>query len=42
VLDAVRWAGFAGVNVTHPFKEAVLPLLDEVDPLATRSAPSTR
>jgi shikimate dehydrogenase len=36
VLDAVRWAGFAGVNVTHPFKEAVLPLLDEVDPGAAR------
>jgi shikimate dehydrogenase len=36
LLDAVRWAGFAGVNVTHPFKEAVLPLLDEVDPLAAR------
>ena len=36
VLDAVRWAGFAGVNVTHPFKEAVLPLLDEIDPVAAR------
>ena len=36
LLDAVRWAGFAGVNVTHPFKEAVLPLLDEVDPTAAR------
>lgn len=36
VLDAVRWAGFVGVNVTHPFKEAVLPLLDEVDPTAAR------
>ena len=36
LLDAVRWAGFAGVNVTHPFKEAMLPLLDEVDPTAAR------
>jgi shikimate dehydrogenase len=36
VLDAVRWAGFAGVNITHPFKEAVLPLLDEIDPIAAR------
>jgi shikimate dehydrogenase len=36
LLDAVRRAGFAGVNVTHPFKAAVLPLLDEVDPLAAR------
>ena len=30
LLDAVRAAGFAGVNVTYPCKEAVLPLLDEV------------
>ena len=30
LLDAVRTAGFAGVNVTYPCKEAVLPLLDEV------------
>src|SRR5262245_3531705 len=27
---AARTAGFAGVNVTYPCKEAVLPLLDEV------------
>jgi len=30
LLDAARTAGFAGVNVTYPCKEAVLPLLDEV------------
>ncbi len=30
LLAAVRTAGFAAINVTHPFKEAVLPLLDEV------------
>ena len=30
VLGAVRAAGFAGVNVTYPFKEAVPKLLDEV------------
>jgi shikimate dehydrogenase len=30
LLGAARTAGFAGVNVTFPFKEAVLPLLDEV------------
>lgn len=30
LLDAVRVAGFAGVNVTHPCKEKVLPLLDEI------------
>ena len=34
LLDAVRLAGFAGVNVTYPFKEAVLPLLDTVAPEA--------
>jgi shikimate dehydrogenase len=30
LLAAVRMAGFAGTNVTFPFKEAVIPLLDEV------------
>jgi shikimate dehydrogenase len=30
LLAAARTAGFAGVNVTHPFKEAVIPLLDTV------------
>jgi shikimate dehydrogenase len=30
LLAAARAAGFAGVNVTHPFKEAVIPLLDAV------------
>src|SRR5262245_18448146 len=30
LLEAARTAGFAGVNVTYPCKEAVLPLLDEV------------
>ena len=30
LLAAVRTAGFDAINVTHPFKEAVLPLLDEV------------
>ncbi len=30
LLNAARMAGFAGVNVTFPFKEAVIPLLDEV------------
>jgi shikimate dehydrogenase len=30
VLGAVRAAGFAGVNVTYPCKEAVMPLLDAV------------
>ena len=30
LLDAARIVGFAGVNVTFPCKEAVVPLLDEV------------
>ena len=30
LLGAVRVAGFAGVNVTFPCKEAVLPLLDDI------------
>lgn len=34
LLDAARMAGFAGVNVTFPCKEAVLPLLDAVSPEA--------
>jgi shikimate dehydrogenase len=31
LLDAVKTAGFAGTNVTFPFKQDVLALLDEVD-----------
>ena len=34
ILQAVRTAGFAGINVTHPFKEAVIPLLDAISPEA--------
>jgi len=30
-MDRVRDAGFRGLSVTIPFKEEVLPLLDEVD-----------
>jgi shikimate dehydrogenase len=36
VLDGVRRLGFAGVNVTHPFKEAVLPHLDRLEGAARR------
>jgi shikimate dehydrogenase len=32
LLDGVRRLGFAGVNVTFPYKEAVLALLDELAP----------
>jgi shikimate dehydrogenase len=34
LLGAARLAGFGGVNVTFPFKEAVIALLDEVSPEA--------
>ena len=34
LLTAVRTAGFAGINVTFPFKEAVIPLLDSLSPEA--------
>lgn len=30
LLDGVKHFGFAGVNVTFPYKEAVVPLLDEL------------
>ena len=30
VLDWARRLGFDGLNVTHPFKQAVIPLLDEL------------
>jgi len=32
LLDGVRSLGFAGVNVTFPYKEAVVDLLDELSP----------
>ncbi len=32
LLESIRLIGFAGVNVTFPYKEAVLPLLDRLDP----------
>src|SRR5216683_2797507 len=34
LLDGVRHLGFAGVNVTYPYKEAVVDLLDELAPEA--------
>ena len=34
LLDAVRHFGFSGVNVTFPYKEAVVDLLDELSPPA--------
>ena len=35
-LDAVEKAGFSGVNVTHPFKQQVIELLDELSEDADR------
>jgi shikimate dehydrogenase len=32
LLDGVRRLGFAGLNVTFPYKEAVIDLLDEMSP----------
>src|SRR5436190_12296533 len=34
LLAAARTAGFAGLNITHPFKEAVIPLIDSLSPEA--------
>ena len=36
LLGTVKAAGFAGVNVTYPFKQDIIPLLDAVDPEATQ------
>ncbi|OPZ00514.1 shikimate dehydrogenase [Bradyrhizobium sacchari] len=38
MLEGVRRLGFAGVNVTFPYKEAVVPLLDELAPAAAAMA----
>jgi shikimate dehydrogenase len=32
LLAAAERQGFAGANITHPFKQAVIPLLDELSP----------
>lgn len=36
LLDMVRGHGFRGVNITHPCKQDVIPLLDELSPDAAR------
>ncbi|MGO1398396.1 MAG: shikimate dehydrogenase [Brevibacterium yomogidense] len=36
LLWAARRMGFDGLNVTHPLKQAIIPLLDELDPSAGR------
>lgn len=30
LLDAAQHTGFTGLNITYPFKQAILPLLDEL------------
>lgn len=35
-LDAASFAGYAGFNATMPHKEDLVPLMDELDPLAKR------
>jgi shikimate dehydrogenase len=34
LLDAIKTAGFAGTNVTYPYKQEIIPLLDAIDPQA--------
>lgn len=36
LLNAIKAAGFAGANITFPFKQDILPLLDVVDPQAAQ------
>src|SRR5262249_57831296 len=31
LLEAIKIAGFTGTNITYPFKQDILPLLDAVD-----------
>ena len=41
ISDCLHWAedqGLAGVNVTHPFKNEVVAHVDELSPIATKSA----
>ncbi len=36
MLDALHLTGFAGVNVTHPYKQAVIAHLDDLSPQAAQ------
>jgi quinate/shikimate dehydrogenase (NAD+) len=36
LFDAIKAAGFAGANVTYPFKQEIIALLDAVDPGAAQ------
>ena len=35
-LHFAKFAGYAGFNATMPHKEALVPLMDELDPLAAK------
>jgi shikimate dehydrogenase len=37
LLDAVKTAGFLGVNITFPFKQAIIPLLEDLSPEARQT-----
>jgi shikimate dehydrogenase len=37
MLDALKTTGFVGTNITYPFKQEVIPLLDTVDPEAEQT-----
>jgi shikimate dehydrogenase len=37
LLDSAKTAGFLGVNITFPFKQDVIPLLDELSPEARQT-----
>jgi shikimate dehydrogenase len=37
LLAAIKVAGFSGTNITYPFKQDILPLLDAVDPEAAQT-----
>jgi shikimate dehydrogenase len=36
LLEAIKTAGFAGVNITYPYKQEIIPLLDAIDPEAAQ------
>jgi shikimate dehydrogenase len=37
LLDAIKIAGFTGTNITYPFKQEIIPLLDTIDPEAAQT-----
>src|SRR5262249_37527198 len=36
LLEAMQASGFAGANITYPFKQEIMPLLDAIDPEAAQ------